>query len=317
MKVLITGGAGFIGSHLAAKLVRNGDTVTVLDNLTTGDVRNLEGSGVLWRDYGDVRDQPLVDRLVQHSEFVVHLAAVVGVKLALNHPAHTLDVNVGGTMNVLNAAKEHGVPVLLASSSEVYGGSMDVPFKESSPLELGPTTNPRYAYAYGKAHDESMAMAMRQEYGLAATVARFFNVAGPRQTGRYGMVIPTFVRQALRGEPITVYGSGEQTRCFGYVDDVVDAVIRLMDGCAVGQVVNIGSTEEVAIKDLARLVRELTNSDSEIVHVSMMDAYGKEFVDSARRVPDVSLLQELTGMVPSTPLSHTIRKVIVFERGRS
>jgi UDP-glucose 4-epimerase len=320
MKVLITGGAGFIGSHLAERLLAAGERVLALDDLSTGAMANIESlvdhPHFSYR-IGSVRDAPLVAELVDRCDVTVHLAAAVGVRLIVERPVHTIETNVHGTEVVLNAVARKGKKVVVASTSEVYGKSTKVPFSEESDLMLGPTTHSRWAYACSKALDEWLALAYARERAVPVIIARFFNTVGPRQTGRYGMVLPTFARQALRGEPITVYGSGGQSRCFGHVRDAVESVVRLIQTpAAVGQVFNIGTDEEVTIDELARRVRDAAGSGSEIVHVPYADAYAEGFEDMPRRVPDVSKLERTIAFRPSTPLSTIIADVIAYERQR-
>ena len=262
MRVLITGGAGFVGSHLADAYLKRGDEVLVIDDLSTGTIDNiqhLKSNPKFQYTIDSVHNQPVTAELVDQSDIVVHLAAAVGVKLIVESPVRTIETNVRGTEVVLALANKKQKRVLIASTSEVYGLSADVPFREDGNLVMGATTKGRWSYACSKAIDEFLALAYWREKKLPATVVRLFNTVGPRQTGRYGMVIPTFVKQALAGRPITVYGDGKQTRCFGYVGDVVGALIKLMDHPdSVGQVFNIGSTEEISISQLAEKVKELT-----------------------------------------------------------
>ncbi len=314
MKYLVTGGAGFIGSHLAQALVARGDQALVLDDLTTGSMSNIEhliGRPGFDSRIGSALDSPLVIELVDRCDVTVHLAAAVGVKLIVERPVHTIVTNVEATEVVLDAAARKQKHVLVASTSEVYGKSEKIPFHEDDDLCLGATVRSRWAYACSKALDEWLALAYFREKGVPVTIIRFFNVVGPRQTGRYGMVLPNFARQALRGEPITVYGSGEQSRCFGHVADAVEAVIRLA-ACkeAVGQVVNVGSDEEVTIRELAERVRRQAGSASEIRYVPYDEAYAEGFEDMMRRVPDVGRLERLTGFRPRTPLARTIEDVL-------
>jgi UDP-glucose 4-epimerase len=262
-------------------------------------------------------DAPLVAELVDRCDVTVHLAAAVGVRLIVEQPVRTIETNVHGTEVVLNAVARKGRKVVIASTSEVYGKSARVPFSEESDLMLGPTTHSRWAYACSKALDEWLALAYAREKGVPVVIARFFNTVGPRQTGRYGMVLPTFARQALRGEPITVYGTGEQSRCFAHVRDAVEAVARLIDcPAAVGKVFNIGSDEEVTINRLAALVRTAAGSRSELVHIPYTEAYAEGFEDMPRRVPDVRRLEQAIGFRPSTPLSRIIADVLEHERAR-
>lgn len=320
MKVFITGGAGFIGSHLARKLLADGHGVVVLDDLSTGSMSNIED---LLRhdrfDYriGSVTDVPLVTELVDRCDTTVHLAAAVGVRLIVERPVHTIETNVRGTEVVLGAAAKKGKRVVVASTSEVYGKSRSVPFEEEADITLGPTTHSRWAYACSKALDEWLALAYYREKNVPVVICRFFNTVGPAQTGRYGMVLPTFVEQALAGKPITVFGTGEQSRCFGHVRDTVEALTRLMDAPeAVGEVFNIGTDEEVTIRGLAERVRDAAGSDSEIVTVPYSEAYAEGFEDMLRRVPSVAKLERVVGFRPRTPLSTTIDDVIADRRAR-
>lgn len=320
MKVLITGGAGFIGSHLAERLLAIGEKVLVLDDLTTGSMANIEH--LVDHEHFDYRigsalDSPLVVELVDRADLTVHLAAAVGVRLIVERPVHTIVTNVDATQVVLDAAARKQKPVLLASTSEVYGKSSKVPFNEEDDLALGATIRSRWAYACSKALDEWLGFAYLREKGVPVTVVRFFNTVGPRQTGRYGMVLPNFVRQALKGEPITVYGTGEQTRCFGHVKDAVEAVIRLANTpTAVGQVFNVGADEEVSMMQLAERVKAACGSSSEIRLVPYEEAYAEGFEDMPRRVPDVSKLLRVTGFRPRTSLDEIIRDVIADQRKR-
>ena len=295
MRVLITGGAGFIGSHLADAYLQRGDEVLVIDDLSTGtieNIRHLKTNPRFSYTIDSVHNHPVTAELVDQSDIVIHLAAAVGVKLIVESPVRTIETNVRGTEVVLELANKKQKRVLIASTSEVYGLSTDVPFREDGNLVMGATTKGRWSYACSKAIDEFLALAYWRERKLPTTIVRLFNTVGPRQTGRYGMVIPTFVRQALAGRPITVYGNGKQTRCFGYVGDVVGALIKLMDHSdSVGQVFNIGSTEEISILQLAEKVKALTNSASEIVFVPYDEAYEEGFEDMPRRVPDTSKIQ--------------------------
>lgn len=318
MKILITGGAGFIGSHLAEALVERGDEVTALDDLSTGAVANvqhLRGSSSFTLQVGSCLDKPLVAELVDLADVTVHLAAAVGVRLIVERPVHTIETNVRATEVVLEAAARKGKKVVVASTSEVYGKSAKVPFHEDDDISLGPTSHSRWAYACSKALDEWLAFAYRREKDLPVVITRFFNTVGPRQTGRYGMVLPTFVSQALAGEPITVYGDGTQSRCFGHVKDAVRAVLHLMDNDdAIGEVFNIGSSQEVSIRELAERVRDAAGSESPIELIPYDQAYAKGFQDMPRRIPDVSKLEALTGYKPDTPLSRIIEDTI--EAGR-
>jgi UDP-glucose 4-epimerase len=320
MKVLITGGAGFIGSHLAESLLEKDHSVLVLDDLSTGEMTNLESLiGHENFDYriGSATDSPLVTELVDRCDVTVHLAAAVGVRLIVEKPVHTIETNVKATEIVLEAAAKKGKLVLVASTSEVYGKSDKIPFCETDDLRLGPTIHSRWAYACSKALDEWLSLAFHAEKQVPVIIARFFNTVGPRQTGRYGMVLPSFASQALLGHPITVFGSGEQTRCFGHVQDAVEAIQRLLvTPSAVAEVFNIGSNEEVSINQLAELVREVSGSCSEIVHVPYEKAYAKGFEDMMRRVPDPSKLEQFTGFRPRTPLRKIVEDVVADQRKR-
>lgn len=320
MRVLITGGAGFIGSHLADAYLQRGDEVSVIDDLSTGtieNIRHLKTNPRFSYTIDSVHNQPVTAELVDQSDVVVHLAAAVGVKLIVESPVRTIETNVRGTEVVLALANKKKKKVLIASTSEVYGLSADVPFREDGNLVMGATTKGRWSYACSKAIDEFLALAYWREKKLPTTIVRLFNTVGPRQTGRYGMVIPTFVRQALAGRSITVYGDGKQTRCFGYVGDVVGALIKLMDHPdSVGQVFNIGSTEEISIFALAQKVKELTNSKSEIVFMPYDEAYEEGFEDMPRRVPDTSKINQLVGFKPEMKLDGILQSVISFHSGQ-
>lgn len=314
MKVLITGGAGFIGSHLAERLLGDGAEVWILDDLSTGSMENIEHLTDHERFHhriGSVTDEPLVAELVDRSDLTVHLAAAVGVRLIVDQPVRTIETNVHGTNVVLDCVAKKNKPVVVASTSEVYGKRRDVPFRETDDLILGPTTHSRWSYACSKALDEWLALAYQREKGVPALVVRLFNAVGPRQTGRYGMVIPNFVRQALAGEPITVYGTGEQTRSFAHVRDVVEALVRLIHRReSFGEVFNVGSDHEVSINRLARIVKDVTGSSSPIEHVPYEEAYAEGFEDMQRRVPDLSKLEDAVGFKPSTPLEEIVEDVV-------
>jgi UDP-glucose 4-epimerase len=320
MKVLITGGAGFIGSHLAERLLDRGDQAIALDDLSTGSMANvehLEGRPGFSVRVGSALDPPLVRELVDRADVTVHLAAAVGVRLIVERPVHTIETNVRGTEVVLDAAAKKQKMVVLASTSEVYGKSSKVPFAEDDDLCLGPTTRSRWAYACSKALDEWLGLAYWNEKKVPVIVLRFFNTVGPRQTGRYGMVLPNFVRQALKGEPITVFGDGRQSRCFGHVKDAVESLLRLVaTPAAVGQVFNIGANEEVTILELAERVRAATKSSSPITLVPYEDAYSEGFEDMFRRVPDVTKLERAIGFRPRTTLDDIIRDVVEDQRRR-
>jgi UDP-glucose 4-epimerase len=297
-KILVTGGAGFIGSHLCELLVHNGHHVVgfqfVRETITNSQV---------------------LDRLTSEADIVIHLAAVVGVKLIVEDPVNTIATNIMGTEAVLTIANRYQCKVMLASTSEVYGKGYKVPFNEEDDCVMGPTSHSRWSYATSKAIDEFLGLAYFHQFGLPVVVMRFFNTVGPRQTGRYGMVLPRFVRQALANEPLTIYGDGEQSRCFADVADIIGAVVRLSEHpAAVGQVFNIGSTEEVTIRQLAERVISLSGSASEIKYVPYEEAYAPGFEDMRRRVPDISKVNKLIGYLPSFSLDDTIRRVIAYER---
>ena len=320
MRVLITGGAGFIGSHLADAYLQRGDEVLVIDDLSTGtieNIRHLKNNPKFHYTIDSVHNQPVTAELVDQCDVVFHLAAAVGVKLIVESPVRTIETNVRGTEILLSVANKKKKRILVASTSEVYGLSTDVPFREDGNLVMGATTKGRWSYACSKAIDEFLALAYWREKKLPTTVVRLFNTVGPRQTGQYGMVIPTFVKQALSGRPITVYGSGEQTRCFGYVGDVVKVLVALMDRPdAIGEVYNIGSSEEVSMNTLAERIKTLTSSESEIVHVPYSEAYEEGFEDMPRRVPDTSKIHALIGFRPETTLDTILKSVIAYHSGR-
>ena len=320
MNVFITGGCGFIGSHLAERLLERGDRVQVLDDLSTGSMENIAHlvgrPGFSYR-IGSALDAPLVSELVDGADVTVHLAAAVGVRLIVERPVHTIETNVRATEVVLAAAAKKRKLVVVASTSEVYGKSTSIPFREDQDLQLGPTSHSRWAYACSKALDEWLALAYWRERGVPVIITRFFNTVGPRQTGQYGMVVPSFAAQAVRGDPITVYGSGDQARCFGHVRDAVEALLRLMaTPSAVGEVFNVGATEEVSIRQLAERVRAAAGSQSEIVLVPYSEAYAAGFEDMMRRVPDVSKLERATGFRPQTSLEVIVRDVVADQKMR-
>jgi UDP-glucose 4-epimerase len=318
MKALITGGAGFIGSHLAERLLRTGHQVVALDNLSTGSMTNLAGvvnDARFQFVYDDVRNPHTLHVLVAECDVVFHLAAAVGVQLIVDQPVHTIETNIHGSEVVLAAANKFRKPVLIASTSEVYGKSENVPFREDDDTVLGSTKYSRWSYACSKAIDEFLGLAYFEQYGLPVVVARFFNTVGPRQTGRYGMVVPRFVERALRNEPIVIYGTGRQSRCFGNVGDVAGAVIDLMN-CkdAPGRVYNIGSTEEITIEDLADKIVKMTGSKSIKKHVSYEEAYGRPFDDMMRRVPCLERIRQTIGYEPKTTLDETLRQIIAEKK---
>lgn len=314
MRFFITGGAGFIGSHLAEHLLSRGDDVTILDDLSTGRIDNVQHLKAHRRFHyvvDSVANVPLTAELVDSCDVVFHLAAAVGVRLIVESPVRTIETNVRGTEVVLAAAAKKSRPVIVASTSEVYGKSDHIPFREDGDLVLGATTKGRWSYACSKAIDEFLALAYFREKRLPTTVVRFFNTVGPRQTGRYGMVVPSFVRMALRNEPITVYGDGTQRRCFTHVTDAVRALDLLArTEKARGQVYNIGNTEEISILELAHAVREMAGSKSEIVHVPYDVAYEEGFEDMARRVPCIDKIAEAVGWKPTLGLADILRDVI-------
>jgi len=314
MKALVTGGAGFIGSYLAERLIKNGNEVVIVDNLSTGSLKNIESlkgkSGFEFVE-GDIRDARLMEALAERSEVIFHLAAAVGVKLIADSPVHTIETNIGGTEKVLEAANKFRRKILIASSSEVYGKSEAVPFREDDDIVLGSTSLPRWSYACSKAIDEFLGLAFYQQYGLSVVIARFFNTIGPRQTGRYGMVVPRFVRWALRGEPVLIYGTGKQKRCFCYVEDLVEAVIGLMNCQQVaGKVYNIGSNEEITIEGLADKVVGMTGSKSEKKFIPYEVAYGRPMEDMMQRVPSLERIKNAIGWEPKTSLAEMLRVII-------
>ena len=318
MRALLTGGAGFVGSHLTEALLDRGYEVQVLDDLSTGSIDNIQHlKGRRGFDYviDTVMNEQLTAELVDRADVVFHLAAAVGVKLIVDAPVRTIETNVHGTEVVLKHASKKRKLVVIFSTSEVYGKSPAIPFSEDADLVMGPTSKHRWAYACSKAIDEFLALAYWKERKLPVIIARLFNTVGPRQTGRYGMVIPNFVRQALTGAPITVHGDGRQQRAFGYVGDVVMALIKLIEEPrAVGQVFNIGNTEEISILDLAHRVKALANSSSEIVLVPYDQAYESGFEDMPRRVPDLTKINRLVGYVPVVGLDEILVRVIKGNR---
>jgi UDP-glucose 4-epimerase len=320
LRVLITGGAGFIGSHLSDAYLKRGDEVFIIDDLSTGsfeNIRHLKDHPRFHYTIETVHNQPVTAELVDQVDVIFHLAAAVGVKLIVESPVRTIETNVHGTEVVLSLANKKKKKVLVASTSEVYGLSTQVPFREDGNLVMGATNKGRWSYACSKAIDEFLALAYWREKKLPTVVVRLFNTVGPRQTGQYGMVIPTFVKQALSERPITVYGDGKQSRCFCYVGDVVGGLIKLMDDHkAVGEVFNVGSTQEVTIVDLAKKVKELTNSQSEIVFVPYDEAYEEGFEDMPRRIPDISKVNKQVGFRPEKNLEGILRSVIEFHSGQ-
>jgi UDP-glucose 4-epimerase len=317
VRFLITGGAGFIGSHLAEGLVARGEHVSVLDNLSTGNLDNiaqLVDSRAVDFHFGDVQERETVERLIGEADFVVHFAAALGVKLILEKPVESMETNVTGTHVVLEAAARSRTPVLIASTSEVYGKSNKIPFCEDDDVVLGATRKSRWSYAASKMLDEFLALAYWEEKQLPTIVVRFFNTVGPRQNARYGMVLPTFVEQALEGVPITIHGDGKQSRCFCDVRDTVEAVTRLIDARAFGEVFNIGSTQEISIETLALLVREQLGSRSRILYTPYDQAYNRGYEDMQRRVPSVEKLYALTGFRPQITLPEIINRTATHLR---
>ena len=318
MRVLITGGAGFVGSHLAEALLERGDEVFVLDDLSTGSIDNiahLKGNPKFHYTIDTVANEPVLAELIDRCDTVVHLAAAVGVKLIVESPVRTIETNVHGTEVVLKIAAKKRKLVLIASTSEVYGKSAKVPFSEDADLVLGPTSKHRWAYACSKMIDEFLALAYWKERKLPIIVVRLFNTVGPRQTGQYGMVVPSLVKQALKGEPITVFGDGSQSRSFTYVGDVVRAVVALIDEPrAVGQVFNIGNGKEISIGELAARIKAMTNSASPIVKIPYDQAYEAGFEDMPRRVPDISKIRALIGYEPTVELDEILTRVIASLR---
>jgi UDP-glucose 4-epimerase len=320
LRYLITGGAGFIGSHLSEALLNRGDEVFILDDLSTGSVENirhLKSNPRFHYVFDTIANKQLLAEMVDEADLVFHLAAAVGVKLIVESPVRTIETNVHGTQFVLDAASKKKKLVFNASTSEVYGKSDKVPFHEDADLVLGPTSKGRWSYAASKMLDEFLALSYYKERKQPVVIARFFNTVGPRQTGRYGMVLPNFVRQALAGEPITVFGDGKQSRCFCHVKDSVEAVLRLIaTPAAIGEVVNVGNTHEISIENLAQLVKQRTGSNSPIVHIPYDQAYEPGFEDMPRRVPALGKLKELTGFTPSTTLYEIVDSVIDYFRSR-
>ena len=315
---LITGGAGFIGSHLAESLLHKGYTVTIIDNLSTGRIENLtaiEKHPGLRVAIEDIRNVSVMDRLVSECDLILHMAAAVGVQRIISEPIETIETNIGGTEVVLKTARRYRKKVLIASTSEVYGKGVRIPFTEDDDSLLGATTRTRWSYAASKAIDEFLALAYHRQVGLPVAIFRLFNTVGARQSGQYGMVLPRFVNWALRGEPIMVYGDGAQQRCFCNVHNVVDAIVRLSESDqALGEVVNIGSSEEVTILQLAERVRDRADSASEIKFVPYDEAYETGFEDFRRRVPSLEKIERLTGWQPTTSLDDTIDQIIDYQR---
>ena len=320
MHVLITGGAGFIGSHLTRILLARGDSIAVLDNLSTGSFANIEpfiGNPHFSFAIDDLDNTLVLDRLASQADAIVHLAAAVGVQLVVERPTETIETNVLGTHAVLSAARRYRCRTLIASTSEVYGKGVRIPFHEDDDLLLGPSSRSRWSYAASKLLDEFLGLAAHREYQLPVTILRFFNTVGPGQTGRYGMVVPRFVRQALQGDPITVYGDGEQSRCFCHVHDTVRALQALLDvpEPTSGEIYNVGSSQEVTINALADAVVSQTGSKSAVRHIPYSEAYAPGFEDMRRRVPDTGKLFEAIEWQPRHDLTKILDDVIEYERG--
>ena len=314
MRALITGGCGFIGSHLAEALLARGDDVTVVDDLSTGQFANIGGmvGNPRFRfAIETITNETVMDRLVSECDIIYHLAAAVGVELIVTDPVRVIETNIKGSEAVMRIGARYRKKVVLASTSEIYGKSEQVPFREDADRLLGPTTRSRWSYACSKAMDEFLALAYAKQFALPVVIVRLFNTVGPRQTGRYGMVVPRFVGQALCGEPITVYGDGQQTRCFCHVSDVVRAIVALSDEpAAEGEVFNVGSTEEVTIAALAHRTVALTGSSSPIVLVPYAEAYEAGFEDMRRRIPDTTKIRQAVGWEPRIDLDGILRSVI-------
>lgn len=318
MKILITGGCGFIGSHLSRLLISHGHSVIVVDDLSTGsrdNVADIIASDQFRFVRANVENQTLMTPLVEQSDVVVHLAAAVGVQLIVAQPVHTLTTNIHGSEVMLELASTFGTKIIIASTSEVYGKNSDIPFSEDDDTTLGSTRFTRWSYACSKMVDEFLALAYHEQFALPAIICRLFNTIGPRQTGKYGMVVPRFVQAALRNEPIRVFGSGDQSRCFTNVQDVIGALEALID-CpgAIGEVINVGSQQECSINELARKIIEMTGSSSEVVCISYEEAYGRPFDDMLVRVPDLTKIRGLIGYEPKYSLEQTLRQIIEFER---
>jgi UDP-glucose 4-epimerase len=320
MKALITGGAGFIGSHLAEELLNNGHPVFLIDDLSTGSIDNIEHlknhKGFTYT-IDTILNAPVLAELIDKCDVVFHMAAAVGVMLIVESPVRTIETNIKGTEAVLMHANKKKKKVIIASTSEVYGKSDQKTFKEDADLILGPTTKGRWSYACSKAIDEFLALAYWKEKKLPVVITRLFNVVGPRQTGRYGMVIPRLVKQALQNKPITVFGDGKQSRCFAHVKDAVDAIIKLSAAeKAIGGVINLGSDEEISIEELAKKIKEAARSKSEIRYIPYSEAYEEGFEDMRRRVPDLAKIKKLIGYKSKYSLDNIIKDVIEYYKGR-
>lgn len=321
MKTLLTGGAGFVGSHLAAELLGRGHEVFVLDNLSTGrleNLRHIQSNTGLHLKEGDILDAQILEPLVRECDEVYHMAAAVGVRLIMEKPVETIMTNVRGAENILELCRKHSKKIFIASTSEIYGKNKNGPLGEDDDRILGSTKKQRWAYANTKTLDEFLAFAYHQTYGLPVVIARLFNTVGPRQTGRYGMVIPNFVRSALDGKPINVYGTGDQTRCFAHVSDVIQGLVGLMEHPeAVGDVFNVGNDEETSIAEVAKRVKKMTGSSSEIRYIPYEEAYGEGFEDMERRVPNLAKIKGLIGYEPQSKLDDILASVIKYFRENS
>jgi len=318
IRSLVTGGAGFIGSHLAEELLHRGEEVYIIDNLSTCNIYNidhLKSNPKFHYTIDTIYNEPVLAELIDRCDTIYHLAAAVGVKLIVESPVNTIETNIHGTEIVLKHASKKRKKVIIASSSEVYGKSNNMNFREDHDLVLGPTSKARWCYACSKAIDEFLALAYWKEKKVPIIIVRIFNTIGPRQTGRYGMVVPNFVKQALSGEPITVYGDGTQIRCFIYVEDVVKAMISLAaHPLTVGEIFNIGTDQAITINKLAQLVKELTKSSSEIVYVSYDQAYEEGFEDMTRRIPEITKIKKFIGFNPTSSIREILEKVIAYYR---
>lgn len=318
MKALITGGAGFIGSHLAERLIETGHQVTVIDDLSTGSVKNiqkLEDNDNFKLVVDSVLNSGTVETFIKDCDIVYHMAAAVGVKLIVNQPVKTIVTNIRGTETVLEHACKWRKKVVLASTSEIYGKNTSESFKEEDDMVFGSTAKSRWSYACSKAIDEFLGLAYYREKNLPVIILRLFNIVGPRQTGQYGMVIPTFIKQALSGRDITVFGDGKQTRSFTYISDLIDVIVKLHEiKSAYGRVFNIGGEEEISISELAKLIKSKSGSDSRIVYIPYDEAYEKGFEDMMRRVPDVTKIKKLAGFKPSLNMEQTVEKIIEYFR---
>ncbi len=316
MKYLVTGGAGFVGSHLVDELVLRGDSVIILDDFSTGRRENIshhEGNSLVHIVEGSILDISVVDKLTSQADRVFHLAAAVGVFNIVQHPLESLTTNIKGSENVFESCLKHNKPVLITSSSEVYGKNTSDLLNENSDRVVGAPQKIRWSYSDAKAIDESMVIALHQQKGLETRIVRLFNTVGPRQVGRYGMVVPSFIEAALKSEPLKIFGTGQQTRCFGHIEDVVDAILKVDRApAAIGHPINIGIDSEISILKLAELVIKLTKSKSVITHLGYEEAYGQGFEDMQRRVPDNSRLRNLTGWNPTKNIEHIILDIIKY-----